>query len=355
MKQQEILATRACGTRNAVNGGMPRSAPFRSLVRFALVVTPVGLALACSPDADPPAASSLVVGLQGDELRTLLSEVTVSTKVDGKVAKEERITRDANGIIPFPRELVLEGAPGAKVEVEVVGTGTTFGSTASAELVRRRAVTVIPREKRLLRLALEGACVVAPGTSAAVCTGDTCRGGRCVSPDVPEAALEPYATDWPVNQPDICRPANAGAPEVVLGKGQTDYGNLTDGETLRLERGPQGGHHLWVALRMKNIKQAGTRTLITAVQPGTGLKATPAAFVFGFEPDEGGYCKLYGLRFQVDAGGALGEAHKPFLGKDLDITIEITDVAGRTARATKRVHVADKLLCPDGTEACNGS
>ena len=302
------------------------------------------LLLACSSDA--PANGSLVVGLAGEELRTTLDVVKVATKVNG-VAKDTEIRRDGNGVIPFPSEVLLEGEPGAKVEVDVTGF------QAGNELLKRRAVTVMPSEKRLLRLTLDGACATFGGVSVTCDAGLTCQRGRCVSADVPASALEIYDGRWPVNAPDVCRPANAGPPELILGKGQTEYGPLADNETLRLERGPQGGHHIWVAIRMKNVKQAGSRTSITAVQPATGMKATPAAFVFTFEQDEGGYCKLYGLRYQVDAGGVLGQAHKPFLGKDLDVTVEVTDIAGTTAKATKRVRIADKLLCPDGTEKCN--
>jgi len=304
----------------------------------------VGL-LACSSDA--PVNGTLVIGLTGDELRTTFDTVKVVAKVNGQVAKEQDVRRDGNGVIPFPAEVPLEAAPGAKVEVDV--TGLTNG----AELLKRRAVTVMPSEKRLLRLTLDGACVTFGGVS--VTCGDrlTCQRGQCVSEDVPLGGLEAYEPKWPVNAPDVCRGANAGAPELLLGKGQTEYGPLADNEVLRLERGPQGGHHIWVAVRMKNLKQSGSRTAITAVQPETGMKAAPAAYVFTFDPDEGGYCKLYGLRYQIDAGGALGQAHKPYLGKDLDVTVEVTDVAGNTAKATKRIRIGDKLLCPDGTEKCN--
>ena len=312
----------------------------------------VGVALGCSSPA--PVTSSLVVGVSGEDLRTAFQEVKVTAKVDGQIAKEQSIVRDANGVLPFPSEVVIEGAAGAAVDVTLTGLGTSTGGSGNV-LLTRRATTTMPAEKRLMRIALDSTCV-AFGGPPIVCdtnAGETCQRGRCAPSAMPASALEPYAADWAVNTPDACRPVNAGPPEVILGKGQTDYGTLTPNETLRLERGPQGGHHLWIALRMKNLKQAGSRTAISGVQPGTGLKATPTAFVFTFDTDEGGYCKLYGLRFQVDAGGALGEAHKPFLGKPLDVTVEVTDIAGKKASATQRVQIADKLLCPDGTENCN--
>ena len=43
---------------------------------------------------------------------------------------------------------------------------------------------------------------------------------------------------------------------------------------LTPEKGPQGGHHLWVAVRTKNLRQAGSTVAITAEQPKTGLQSS---------------------------------------------------------------------------------
>lgn len=320
---------------------------------FAASLAPTG----CS-STPTEARSSLVVGLTGEDLRTLLESVQITAKVNGEVTKEATVKRDTDGVLPFPAEITIEGAPGAPVEVTLVGYGTPLVGTRAGDspgagiaLLKRLVTTTMPKEKSLLRVQLDSRCLP---TGAADCsTGLTCQGGRCVDAAVPASSLEPYAPDWPTSAPDPCRPANAGPPELVIGKGQTDYSPLAPNETLKMELGPQGGHHIWLAVRLRNLKQAGSRTALSAVQPDTGLKAAPTAFVFTLDTDEGGYCKLYGLRFQLDAGGDMGTAYKPFLGKPLDITIDVTDVAGRTAHATQRVLIADKLLCPDGTETCN--
>lgn len=344
-KTRWILPELRVGTRGATHEVM---SPFVCVRNALLASGVVALALGCSTSSGPT-TSSIVIGISGEDLRTAFEQVKITAKVSGQVAKEQTIVRDNNGVLPFPSEVLVEGATGAPVEVNVVASGTRSGP------LTRLATTTMPPEKRLLRINLDSTCggFGGPPVPCDANAGLTCQGGRCVEAAVAEQALEPYDKDWPVNTPDVCRPPNAGPPEVILGKGQTDFGTLAPNETVRLERGPQGGHHLWVAVRMKNLKQAGSRTAIFGEQPDTGLKASPTAFVFTFDKDEGGYCKLYGLRFQVDAGGALGEAHKPFLGKPLDITVEVTDVSGRKASAKQRVLIADKLLCPDGTENCN--
>ncbi len=344
-----------------VPAARPRSAAGALTALSLALTTALGLCpTACSSPAATEGGASVVVGITGEDLRTLLQTVQVTAKVNGQVVQEANVVRDGNGVLKFPAEVTVEGAPGAPVEVSIVGYGHTVDGVRTldapaglAPLLRRLVTTTMPKDKRLMRVQLDSRCL-ALSTEPLVCPANqTCQGGRCVDAALPPSALEVYEPDWPTNAPDPCRPANAGAPELVVGKGQTDYSPLAPNETLKMELGPQGGHHVWVALRMRNLKQAGSRTALSAVQPGTGVKATPTAFVFTFDTDEGGYCKLYGLRFQLDAGGDLGTTYKAFLGKPLDITVEVTDVAGKKAQATQRVMIAEKLLCPDGTETCN--
>jgi hypothetical protein len=112
---------------------------------------------------------------------------------------------------------------------------------------------------------------------------------------------------------------------------------LTRGQVLEPEPGPQGGHHIWIAVRMQNMNQAGSTTKIFAVQPDTGTAIPPSAFAFPFDPDEGGYCQLYGLRYQLDNGGI---DYTQFLGKALDVTATVVDSAGAKATSSARIQVA---------------
>jgi hypothetical protein len=210
-------------------------------------------------------------------------------------------------------------------------------------LTRLAATTFVPGETKLLRVLLETPCLTnrVPGFSGPACTApQTCQTSRCVDSTVPPRDLEAYSPSWAADAPDICKPAGAGAPEIVLGSGQTDYLPLVPEQTMEAERGPQGGHHLWIAVRMKNLKQSGSTTAITGVQPGTGIAVPPTSFVFTYDRDEGGYCKIFGLRYQLDNASTPVET---FLGKPLDVTVEVRDQAGAKARATVRVNVATTL------------
>jgi len=130
---------------------------------------------------------------------------------------------------------------------------------------------------------------------------------------------------------------------VEVGTGQTDYRMITAGETLQAEAGPQGGHHIWIATRMRNLKQALTTTRIEGIQPDTGTTIPHSTFVFNYVPAEGGACKLYGLRYQLDNGGI---DYKQFLGKPLDVRVTLTDQSGVSVASTAHIQVAPTLVNP---------
>jgi hypothetical protein len=347
----------------------------RALALSAIGALPA-LLTACpgSSGGDPGAPqASLVVGVQSEDFGGLVQAVHIVVSVDGKVTDDETITvgspggpSSGGGAPTLPKEIVLEGVPGARAEVVVealTSQAATRGTTPTTPVVvRRAAAQLVPGAKKLLRVQLETRCATfsAPGSmlpQGPTCDApQTCALGRCVSEELSFDQLEDYEATWATSPPDICRPANHGPPEVILGVGQTDFAPLADGQTLMLEQGPQGGHHIWLAVRMRNLRQSGSPTTLTAkLVDDPASPIAPAAYVFTFDRDEGSYCKLYGLRFQVDSGAAdLGADYKRFLGKKLEVTASITDSTKATAAATKVIQIADKLLCSDGTTTtCN--
>ncbi len=312
-------------------------------------------------DTEPSDAGQLVVGIQADDFGGLVENVHVVATIGGTVTSDQMLKPT-----DLPKEVRIEGPVGARVEIVVEATtsqGALRGTKDAANTVvaKRAATQMFPTGKKLLRMQLETRCVTfaAPGGGAPAPTCDapqTCSSGRCVSEEVPFDQLETYETTWASSPPDACRPANHGAPELFLGTGQTDFAPLNDGQTLMLEKGPQGGHHIWIATRMKNLRQSGSRTTISAKlvdDPNSSI--LPAGYVFTYDRDEGNYCKLWGLRFQLDSGATdLGGDYKRFLGKKLEVTVEVIDSTNAKATATKTILIADKLLCPDGTTtSCN--
>lgn len=255
----------------------------------------------------------------------------------------------------LPHEVKLlppNGDASAAIGVQLFGLLRSAGTQPL--LVRTAETGFVPGQTVLLRLLLQGQCLLPlPGlmVGGPSCTApQTCIAGACQDDHVSPQDLETYSQDWAVSTPDICKPSNAGPPVLQMGTGQTDYLPLNDGDTLQAEQGPQGGHHVWIAVRQRNLAQNRSTTTITSVQPNTGLVGPRTAFAFAFDADQGGFCKLYGLRYQLDADGT---DYHLFLGQPLDVTVTIADPTGAKGTAVAHIHIASQALCSSGVSGTN--
>ncbi len=298
-------------------------------------------ALACAPESG---VGSLTIGVNGHALGNYIRSVHVVTTVDGAPATDTFIRASQGPIFPHEVKLHARGDALSKVGVRVEGFASDDPTAARPAIIRLAETTMVPSSK-LLRIDLDTLCVLLPppgGVVGPTCAApDTCISGRCTSDLVNPESLAEYTPNWVEAAPDACRPANPGAPKVIIGMGQNDYFPMGDGQTLQSQAGPQGGHHIWLAVRMQNLKQSSSTTTVTATQPGTGVKVSPYSVVFTFLPGEGGFCKLYGLRFQLDANGV---NFPQFLGKPLDVKVEIHDVLGEVGVATAHVNIDRNVL-----------
>lgn len=332
-------------------------------MRVAAFLLPVVIAACGTSDPPPPSATRLVVGVQSPELGAYAGSFHIVVKRDGTVVKDETVTVTPGASTVIARTVDVDGPIGSRVEAlaEALPPG------GGAPVISRLAVTHIAPGTRLLRLRLDTRCASLPDPGGGAplgvtCTAPvTCIAGACTSSEVPEDQLEDFAPGWETAPPpDACRPARPGPPEVILGTGQTDYATLGDDQELALEQGPQGGHHIWMAVRMKNLRQSGSTTTVRGVVEGGPPDVPPLAVVFTFDRDEGSYCKVYGLRFQLDATG-LGPDGYPlpqpdkrlFLGKRVAVTAEVVDSTGARASSTRTVKLASRILCADGSDRCN--
>jgi hypothetical protein len=262
-------------------------------------------------------------GVDFDTLRVLL-----------RVDAEPVVDRTLSGAeLGFPLEVDFpELDDGAALDASVVAS---FGRT---EVVSRSvATTAVSGRKLLLRAPLESACA---GTRAPDCTGGaTCAAGVCVDPFIDASEVEDYGESWAAGSDDAC--SDGGEPALIIGKGQADYLPLEPGETLQVEAGPQGGYHVWISARLKNLRQSGTVTEVRGRVAELDYDTPPFSVVFRLERDEGGFCKVYGLRFQLDSPEM---PIASLLGKELDVTVSASDSEGATATAQTRVRLSDDLL-----------
>lgn len=313
------------------------------------------------PPYQPDETTALVIGVQDESfVQTVyarLSSMQLTVTIDGKPAYERELT--PSELRANPHEITVRPPKerrDAAIDVRLEGffdaasqpDGQPRGAAGVVRLARTRFVA---GETRLLPLRLEARCASnpplmmggAPPITGPTCAAPlTCIGARCESSDVAPAELLPYQASWWTKLPDKCR--DAGAPEVVLGAGDRPFAPLTPGEKLVTEAGPQCGHHLWLAVKAKGMSQLDTMTTIKSTLVDTGEVVPTSQYAFSFGGLDAGGCTLSPLRYQLDFGP--GQWAR-FAGKQLDVTVELTDAAGRRAQATTRVEIAAQPKNPE--------
>ncbi|MRG95240.1 hypothetical protein [Polyangium spumosum] len=304
------------------------------VIRLLSLLTLLLLVPACSGGGEP-LRGGLVVGVTSDlRVGVDVLRLHVIRKVNGAVVSDDELFSDGASPFEMPLEIGFSDlADGDDVDVEI----EAFGSTNSPLVVRSAGSTIRAGRTLLLRVDLAAACA---GSSAPKCEApQTCTGGVCGAVYVSPANLEDYNTGWSKGKTDICKP-NDGPPALFIGKGQADYLPTSDYDLAQIEAGPQGGHHIWVALRMKNLRQSGSITTLTGHVDELDLDINPFTVIFTFDPAEGGYCKLYGLRFQID-GATDVEA---LLGKTLLVKASVKDKDGDVGTAERWVKLSSDIL-----------
>ena len=150
------------------------------------------------------------------------------------------------------------------------------------------------------------------------------------------------SVDAPPFTPDACKASLAAgnSASVVVGAGQTFYTAIDDGAPLTWEKGPQGGHHVWIALRLIGLRQQGTITTIDlddVEDPSKPLNINHSRLVYDFNRDEGGHCTLPGLRMQLDNAG--GPALASLNGHHIKVTATLQDPDGSHATSSRTIVV----------------
>lgn len=295
-----------------------------------------GLIAACGK---PPGGgdASVILGIKSKLTPGIgLDSMHVVIKTNGEVAVDETYSSSANDLT-FPSEFRLDGLEDGD-PVEATIEATAGGSPA---LVRLASTEAVAGKELLLAVELESACLTLPNSAAPTCDAPaTCIHGACKPSHVPGETLPVYQSNWATRTVDICKPEGADDAVVTVGEGQADYLPMEDGAIAQVEAGPQGGHHVWVAVRLKNLTQSKSITSLTGKFTDLPYEVGPFKVIFTFDPDEGGYCKIYGLRFQLDAAYDIHD----MLGKTLEITATITDGDGDVGVGKKTVKLSDTIL-----------
>lgn len=126
-------------------------------------------------------------------------------------------------------------------------------------------------------------------------------------------------------------PEISGPTSIEVGTGQFDYEPVTEGQELPIVEGPQGGYHVWLGLRARNLDPRNLRIdsqLFDAESDDTGAPPEKVGepfffFVRLFDDDEMGVYRTAGLPHQVERNRVRD--------KRLRLEVLVTDRDGRTA------------------------
>jgi hypothetical protein len=315
----------------------------RALAFFFALLVLVAVIPGCSEGEEAPVeVGSVVIGVTselrvGVDIHRLHVQMWVG---DQQIKDVELTVASSDSPLTLPAEFpFLDVAAGAIVKVKLDAFGS--GDSKTPLVTRLAATRVVINKKLLLHVHLDARCVIAFGSTAPTCVEpETCISGTCKDVMIDPKSLPAYAASWSMVMNDICKPAEGGAPSVTVGQGQADYLPMTDLEEAQVEAGPQGGHHIWVAIRIKNLLQSGSLTRVTGHFPDLNLDVKPMQLIFTFDQDEGGYCKLYGLRYQLDQDQPIDG----FLGKVLKVTVQVTDKEGSVGVGERMVTLSQDIL-----------
>lgn len=145
------------------------------------------------------------------------------------------------------------------------------------------------------------------------------------------------------------------APEALeIGTGTDSslrsYSRLSDGDPVVLVPGPQGGQHLWIAVRGRGFDPSLPRFEMRAYRPSDGalvgrlrirLPMSPA-------PEDATLLALPSQTLIID-----DTAYCTLLGGDVVVEVEFNDLAGRCATVRRTVRLTD--IDPSASEAVRAS
>lgn len=126
-----------------------------------------------------------------------------------------------------------------------------------------------------------------------------------------------------------CGGDNAGeAPELRLGTGEASFESASSGETLTLYAGTQGGHHVWLSMRMRGFDPESLRMLLDVVPPEPLMSAhTDVSLHFTLRDDDSDD----GLPYEYAGWPARVLMPECAVGKEVLLRVTLRDGKGHEA------------------------
>lgn len=128
---------------------------------------------------------------------------------------------------------------------------------------------------------------------------------------------------------------SVGPPQATIGTGAVEFQPLADGDTVYVVLGPQGGFHIWGAVRVANLDAGNADDLSDPSNPttvfhvyagGQQVDADAAHYVQGLDPVGDGTFEMVGRAVILDI-----TSDTQLDGMEIRFTVDVTAVDGTQA------------------------
>jgi hypothetical protein len=127
-----------------------------------------------------------------------------------------------------------------------------------------------------------------------------------------------------------CGEAPGTSPTLRLGTGESSFAEAADGDTLPLVAGSQGGHHIWLSLRMAGFDPGSTRMALDVIPSAPAPPAhSEVTLHFDRRPDDADD----GLPYEFDGWPARVLAPECAVGEPVLLDVTLHDARGHSASA----------------------
>ena len=294
--------------------------------------------------------SDFAAGSEIERLRVVITE-------DGRTVRDDVFAAGSSSLpLVFPLEIPSRWIPwDAPFEVRL----EAFAPGSSVPLLTRVAKTKGPfKLDHVLRVRLERECIAGTSLMGELVTPSceaplTCAGALCVDPYAPPETLDEYSETWATPPPDPCAPteaADAAEPFVEFGQGEDGvYAPLAEDGTILVHGGLQGGFHMFVGVRVKNLHWEHPRLAFSMTdEEGASVTCITPSFL---EPFGDGSCINAGLRcilpYESPPGLTTAEKIDAIKGTPYRIDVRAYDMMGDLAVTSRWVTISENISVDD--------
>ena len=154
------------------------------------------------------------------------------------------------------------------------------------------AASKTPPTQEGRRAGLNDECIAQEGECDISCPSGTCSAGVCVLPFVAPDKLADYTPSWNEPPQGNCGLVDQTEPIVAIGREESPFSPLEDGDVVTPQMGLQGASHFFFGVRMNHADDASTLTHFYARILSTGRETNVVSVADVYTANDGG-CELF--------------------------------------------------------------